>query len=95
MKFVTASQMSGLGKAAVGLILTLGAFFNVPQVAAVMGQVFKQHPHISFTVGAIVTLASLLVNPQVQKIIGLTSVQPIQTSEGAATLTTTTEITKP
>lgn len=82
MKMVSVGQLSALGKSAVAVIITLAGLLNVPQVSAVVGAFFKLHPHWAFTATAITGLATLLANPQVQKVLGVT----IETPEGKLTL---------
>lgn len=69
MKFVSVKQITMLGKAAVGLILTLGALLQVPAVSAPVFMAAKLHPHIAAIVGVVTTLTALLSNPQVQTIL--------------------------
>lgn len=89
MKLISVTELSTLGKGAIGLILTLGALLNVPAVSAIAAQ----HPHLMAVGGTITALASLLANPQVQKILGVTETSVVDTPAGQLKSTTTTEVT--
>lgn len=91
MKLVSVSQMTALGKSAIGLILAMGALLQIPDVSAFVGALVKLHPHISTLVGMITTIAALFANPQVQTILGFQ--QEVKTPEG--TVTTTITATSP
>jgi hypothetical protein len=71
MHFVSVKELTGLGKAAIAAILAFGGLLQVPQFSAVVFHLANLHPHIATIVGALTTLAALLANPQVQKILGI------------------------
>lgn len=73
MKFVSVTELSALGKGAIGLIATMAGLLNVPQVNQAVMKAAAAHPHIAVIAGAVTTLAALLANPQVQKILGVTA----------------------
>jgi len=96
MRFVTINQLSALGKWAIGVILTFGALLQVPQFSSVVFKIANLHPHIAVIIGALTTLAALLSNPQVDKILGiqpgekLTAQNPEMDASGTITGTSTT-----
>lgn len=69
MHLVSVKQLSGLGKAAIGAILTFGALLQVPAFSAVVFKLANLHPHIATILGVLTTLTALLSNPQVQQIL--------------------------
>lgn len=72
MKIVTITELSAIGKGSIALIFSLAALFEVPTIGQIITQAAAHHPHIAVAVGAVTTLASLLANPQVQKIFNIT-----------------------
>ena len=70
MKFVTVTQLSTLGKSAIGFILGLGGLLQIPAVSAPVAQFVHYHPHYAFIIATITGLTTLLANPQVEKVIG-------------------------
>jgi len=70
MKFVSVTELSGIGKSAIAAVLALGGLMQIPQVAAVITAIAHNHPHVAIAVGTVGTLCTLLMNPQVQRIIG-------------------------
>jgi hypothetical protein len=69
MHLVSVKQLSGLGKAAIGAILTFGALLQVPAFSAAVFHLANLHPHIAALIGVLTTLAALMSNPQVQRIL--------------------------
>lgn len=76
MKFVSVTQLSAIGKGVIAFIVGAFSLMQVPQVAAVVTAMAHDHPHVAIAVGMVTTLATLLVNPQVQKIIGYVPTLP-------------------
>ena len=71
MKFVTVTEISAIGKGAIAGVITLGGLFQIPAIAATLTAAAHNHPHIAIAIGTITTLASLLANPQVQKVLNI------------------------
>jgi len=71
MKFVTVTEISALGKGAIGTIMGLGALLQIPAVSAPIMQFGHYHPHIASVIGTITLLTTLLANPQVQKVLNI------------------------
>lgn len=71
MKLVSITQLSAIGKGAIGLVLTLGALFQIPIVGDVVTAQAHLHPHIATVVATITLLTTLLTNPQVQRVLGV------------------------
>lgn len=92
MKLVSIKEISALGKWAIGMILTFGGLLQVPQFEQIVFKLANLHPHIATIVGALTTLAALLANPQVQKILGIQETRQVETATGTVTTQTTTEV---
>ncbi len=71
MKFVTVTQVSALGKAAIGLIVSFGAVMQIPAVYAPITAFGHDHPHFASVIGVLTLLTTLLTNPQVQKVLNI------------------------
>ena len=71
MKFVTVTEISNLGKSAVGVILGFGGLMQIPAFSAPLMQFGHYHPHIASVIGTLTMLAALLANPQVQKVLNI------------------------
>lgn len=71
MKFVSVKELSALGKTAIAAILTFGSLLQIPQFSTVVFHLANLHPHIATLLGALTTLAALMANPQVQKVLGI------------------------
>ena len=71
MRFVTVTELSTLGKSAVGAILAFGGIMQIPQVSAPIMAFGHDHPHIAALIGMLTGLAALLANPQVQKVLNI------------------------
>lgn len=94
MKFVSVKELSVIGKSAIGLIATLGALLQVPQISAIVFKLANLHPHIATITAAITTIAAVMANPKVQKILGYTETTQVETPTETVTTTqqTTTEV---
>ena len=97
MKFVSVSEISGLGKSAIGALLAFGALLQVPQFSTLVFHVANLHPHIATIVGVLTTLAALLANPQVQKALHINigpeeqiAAKDVQIADGVLTATSAT-----
>lgn len=88
MKVVSVTELTALGKSAIAFILAVGGLLNIPPVAAVVTEAAKLHPHVAIITGTFVTLATLLANPQVQRVLGVNIEVPAN-----ATVQQTTTIT--
>jgi hypothetical protein len=75
MKFVSVSEISALGKWVIGAVIAFGGLMQIPQFSAPVFMAAKLHPHIAAIVGVLTTLAALMSNPQVQKILHI-NMQP-------------------
>lgn len=71
MKFVSINELSGLGKTAVGAVVSMAGLLQLPDVKNVVIPLVAHHPHLSTLAGALVTLGALLANPEVQKVLHL------------------------
>lgn len=91
MHLVSIKQLSILGKSAIALIGTVAALLQVPAISVLVIKLISAHPHIATITGAITTLAALMANPQVQKILGYT-VQAETVQNGETTTTTQSTI---
>jgi len=67
MKLVSVTEISSIGKGALGLIVTLGGLLQIPAVGNPIMAFAKLHPHISGIIGAVTVITAFLSNPQVQK----------------------------
>lgn len=76
MKFVSVTQLSNIGKGVIAFVIGAFGLMQVPQVAAVVTAMAHDHPHVAIAVGMVTTLATLFLNPQVQKIIGYVPTPP-------------------
>lgn len=69
MKLVCLSDLSAAGKSLVAAIVSIASLLQIDAVKNVVMPVVAHHPHISFLIGGLITLGTLLTNPAVQKAI--------------------------
>lgn len=72
MKIVTVTELSALGKGVIGFVIALAGLFQIPAIDQYLTAAAVHHPHIAVIAGAVTTIAALLANPQVQKVLNIT-----------------------
>lgn len=93
MKLTPLTQLSNLGKLCLGLIATVTALLQVPQVKDVVIPLAANHPHFSTVIGGLTIMGSLLSNTQVQSILGIEEKHTVETPSGTTTETSKTNVT--
>jgi hypothetical protein len=68
-------------KALFSVFLTFGGLMQIPAVSQFVLQAVSHHPHVGSTIATLVTLYSLLHNPQVRELLGFKKTVEEKTEE--------------